>query len=262
MVALAGAAIWALARDDDDTDERRAALTAYIAEVNMAQQELAAELVAVNESYRGLRLEARALPRQLERLDEATATLAALRTRMDEVAPPPDGRRLHDELLSLLDLQAAFGEEVAGLVRYLLVEVDEQRAVAAATGKLTRDLSRATTAAAQLAAFDRYAATLDDAAAGLEDATAPAVIEPSRRRELDRLERLRKLARELGAALEGSETQKVDLLFRRFAQATADTGTTKAERDAVVAFNRRLRAIADQRAAVIEERARLDQETR
>jgi hypothetical protein len=262
VLCLAGAATYAFTREDDDADERRAALTAYVAEVNMAQQELAVELVAVNEAYRGLRLEPRALPRQLERLDDATATLAALRGRVGGLTPPADGRTLHRELLSLLDLQAAFGGDVAGLARYLAVEVEEQRAVARATQALTRDLSDARTAAAQQAAFRRYAGALDDASATLERATAPAVIEPSRLGELDRLERLRTLARELAAALRDAEPREVDLLFRRFAQATADTGTTKAERDAVVAFNRRLREIADQRNAVLEERARLDQAIR
>ena len=264
LAALAAAAVvvYLQGRGDDRADERRAAITSYIAGVNMAQQELAVELVAVNDAYRDLRLEAAALPEQIERLDEAESTLSSLRSRVAQLAPPPDARRLQRELLALLDLQVGFAGEVEALARYLLVEVDERREVASATKSLRTGLTGAETADAQNAAFVRYARALDAAAVTLEEATAPPVLEPSRTGEIARLERLVALSKQLGASLTGPDARRVDELFRRFAQTTADTGTTKAERDAVIAFNRRLRAIADRRAAVTQERARLDRVVR
>lgn len=261
-LAVAGGVVWAKSRGDDDTAERRAAITQYIAGVNMTQQELVVELVAVNDSYRDLRLTPAALPKQIERLERAEATLASLRAEVDRLEPPPEARTLHRELVALLDLQVAFAAEVAGMATYLLAEVAEQRKVAAATRSLSKALTDAGTAEGQKAAFGRYARALEGAVATLEEASAPAVLEPSRTGELARLERLVSLSRKLGASLSGGEARKVDDLFRRFAQTTADTGTTKAERQAVVAFNRRLRAIADQRAKVTQERARLDRAVR
>lgn len=265
MLAVLGTAavvVYLQNRDDDAVAERRAAITSYIARVNMTQQELAAELVAVNDAYRELRLEPAALPRQIERLDEAEATLSSLKARVADVKPPPEARNLHRQLVALLDLQAAFAGEVEALGRYLLVEVDEQRQVAAATKSLRTGLNGAKTAAAQEAVFGRYARSLEAAATTLEETAAPPVLEPSRTGEVARLQRLVELSDELGASLDGADPKRVDELFRRFAQTTADTGTTKAERRAVIAFNRRLRVIADQRAAVTQERARLDRVVR
>lgn len=264
MVALAVAAgvVYLQGREGDDAAERRAAVRSYIARVNMTQQELAVELVSVNEAYGTLKLQPATLPAQIERLDEAEATLAALTARVRALRPPADAATLHRELVALLGLQVEFAAEVTALARYLLVEVSVQRKLAVHTRRLSAALTESETAAGQGAALDRYARALSSVVTALEGATAPPVVEPSRIRELARAKRLVALSGKLGASLTGGEAQQVDRLFRSFAQATADTGTTRAERGAVIAFNRRSRVIADKRAAVNRERARLDRAVR
>jgi hypothetical protein len=248
-----------LARDDDDgTDERRAAVAAYIVEINTTQQALIVQLEQVSRAYRELQLRERAVPGQLERVEAAAETLRGLRTRLAGLAAPPEARALRRGILELVDLQAGLADEVAGMVRYLPVQAAENRKLAAATETLRDALTAAETGPAQRQAFDVFRAALERSARVLEAASAPDVLEPSRTGEVARLERLATLARQIGRALEDAEAEDVDRLFPQFVQTSASTGTTKAERDAVIAFNKSLAAIADKRAAVVQERARVD----
>lgn len=245
-------------RGDDETDERRAAVSAYIVKVNTTQQVLIVELERVSLAYRQLQLKAEDVPGQLAKLEEAEATLRGLRSRLEQVQSPVEARKLRAQLLELVDLQAALAGEVAGMVRYLPLQAAENRKLAAATKTLRDQLAGATTGAAQRDAFETYRTAVLTSVGLLERATAPDVLEPSRTGEIARLERLAGLARQLGRALAEQQAQDVDRLFPRFVQTSASTGTTPAERKAVIAFNRRLRVITEQRTAVTRERAQLD----
>ena len=233
-------------------------MAAYIVEVNTTQQALIVQLEQVSRAYRELQLRERAVPGQLEGVEAAEETLQGLRTRLAGLAAPPEARALRAGILELVDLQAGLAEEVAGMVRYLPVQAAENRKLAAATETLRDALTAAETGAAQRDAFDVFRAALERSARTLERTSAPDVLEPSRTGEVARLGKLATLARRIGQALEDAEAEDVDRLFPQFVQTSASTGTTKAERDAVVAFNKRLGEISDQRAAVVQERARLD----
>ena len=212
----------------------------------------------MSRAYRELQLRERPVPGQLERVEAAEATLRRLRSRLAALAAPPEARALRVGLLELIDLQAELAAEVAGMVRYLPVQAAENRKLAAATETLRDALTDAKTGAAQREAFDVFRAALQRSARTLDEASAPDVLEPSRTGEVARLERLATLSRRIGRALEDAEAEDVDRLFPQFVQTSASTGTTRAERDAVIAFNKKLAAVADQRAEVVRERARID----
>jgi hypothetical protein len=262
LAIAAGAAVVLFARDDDATDERRDAVADYIVKVNTTQQTLIVELERVSLAYRELRLREKADPKQIARVTEAQQTLRGLRSRLAELPVPVEARKLRRAVLELLDLQVELATEVAGMARYIPVQAAEDRKLAAATTTLRDALGDAETGAAQRRAFASYRAALLESVDRLEAATAPAVLEPSRTGEIKRLGRLAALAQQLGDALEDQDAENVDLLFPRFVQTSVSTGTTKAERAAVVAFNRRLGAIGTQRQVVLAERARLDLELR
>ena len=263
MLAIAvGAAVVLLSRDDDASAERRQAVSDYIVQVNTTQQTLIVQLERVSLAYRELRLREKADPKQVARVDEAERTLRDLRARLAGLPTPVEARKLRRVLLALVDLQVQLAGEVAGMARYIPVQAAENRKLAAATGKLRDGLRAAKTGAGQREAFEGYRAVLLASVSRLADAAAPAVLEPSRTGEIERLGRLAALAKQLGAALEDEDAENVDLLFPRFVQTSASTGTTPAERAAVVAFNRRLSAIGKQRQAVVAERTRLDLELR
>ena len=259
MLAIAvGVAVVLLGRDDGKEDERRQAVSDYIIQVNTTQQTLIVELERVSLAYRELRLREKADPKQLARVNEAERILRGLRAKLAGLPTPVEARKLRGTILGLVDLQVELADEVAGMARYIPVQAAENRKLAAATTRLRKELADAKTGPAQRDAFDTYRSALLAAVRKLEAADAPAVLEPSRTGEIDRLGKLAALARQLGAALGDQDAKSVDELFPRFVQTSASTGTTPAERAAVVAFNRRLAAIGKQRQKVVAERTRLD----
>ena len=260
---MAGAAV-VLLRDsgDDETQARRDAVAAYIIEVNQTQQRLIVELEQVSRAYRELDLKGDPTPAELEQVDHVERTLKQLRSRFNALEVPVEARTLHKELLHLVDLQAAFAHELAAMVRFLPIQAREQRTLIAATAKLRGALVKDATVATQRAAFDEYRATLGAVVRRLEEAQAPPVLEPARTGEIARLTRLGSLAKELADALGEQDAAKIDRLSRQFVQASGTTGATRAERNAVIAFNRRLAAIGKQRTVVNAERNRIDLELR
>jgi len=259
LACAALAAVLLLGRDgDDETDERRAAVSTYIVQVNTTQQALIVELERVSTTYRQLQLKPDEDPRQLQRVEGAARTLRRLRSRLAELVAPTEVRTLRSRLLRLVDLQIALADEVAGMVRYLPVQAREARSVAAATKRLRDDLGDATTVEAQRRVFVAFEEGVRPSVARLRSATTPAIFEPSRKGEVTRLTGLLLLSRQVRVALEKQDAKEIDRLFARFVQTSASVGTTKAERDAVIAFNKRLSAISKARSAVAAERARLD----
>ena len=249
-------------RGGDETAQRREAVSAYIVEVNQTQQTLIIELERVSQAYRQLQLKPDAVPGQLQKVERAEGTLRKLRARLAALTAPPEARKLRARLLRLVDLQASLAHEVAGMVRYLPTQAGETRRVTAATRRLRDGLAEAKTVDAQREVFLAYEDAIGPSVRRLRSVDAPAVFEPSRTGEIARLSRLLSLSKQVRSALEAQEADEIDRLFARFVQTSASVGTTKPERRAVIAFNKRLAGIAEQRAAVAAERSRLDLDLR
>lgn len=245
-------------RGDDDTEERRAAVSAFIAEVNMTQQVLVVELERVSQVYRRLQLKPDAVPGQLQNVEGAEQTLGKLRARLAGVRAPSEARKLRSGILRLVDLQRALAREVAGMVRYLPAQTREARRVTAATRRLRDDLGDSTSVDAQREVFATFEEAVRAARRNLRATRAPAVFEPARTGEVARLTQLLALSERVRRALQEQDETEIDRLFARFVQVSASVGTTRAERQAVVAFNNRLKSIGDQRTTVAAERRRLD----
>jgi hypothetical protein len=259
LAGLVSASAVVFLRDDDEEGAaRRDAVEAYISEINKTEQELIGELDQVNRAYGGLRLSVRRDPQTLARLEGAERTLRTLHARLVRLPAPADARRLRAELLRLVRLQIDLAAEVAGMAQYIPVQAAHNRAVAAATEAMRTRLGAAESTPEQRGALAGYEQALRRAVAGLEAAEAPRVLEPARTRELARLRELGDLSHRLTAALAAQRAADVDRLLRRFLVVNASTGTTRAERDAVVAYNRRVAEISKQQKAVSLERVRLD----
>jgi hypothetical protein len=259
-LALAAGIAVVLLRDggDADTQARRDAVAAYIVEVNQTQQTLIIELERVSRAYRELDLKGDPTPAELNQVDHVERTLKQLRSRFTSLHVPVEARKLHLELLQLVDLQAAFAHEMAAMVRFLPMQAREHRKLAGATAKLRGALVKKATASTQRTAFEEYRATLGAVVLRLEQAEAPPVLEPARTGDIARLTRLGSLAEEIADALGKQQADRIDRLSRQFVQTSGTTGATRAERNAVIAFNRRLAEIGKQRAAVNAERNRVD----
>jgi len=122
---------------DDHTAERRDAVSAYIVKVNTTQQTLIVELERVSTAYRKLELKGDPTPAELARVDGVERTLTKLRSRFAALNVPVEARKLHAELLQVVDLQTALAREMAGMVRYLPFQARENRKLVAATPRAT-----------------------------------------------------------------------------------------------------------------------------
>jgi hypothetical protein len=254
--ALLLAALGAEALLRDGGDDERAEVADYIVGVNRIQGGMAGELTRVNRAYASFR--AAPSKRQIAELREAEQTLAVVAQQIRALHVPEDAARLHKELLRLLALQADFARELTQLAEYLPRLSDAQRELAPAGARVQRELAAATTPAGQARAFGRYAAKLDQVAKSLERLSAPPVLEPARRAEIARLRELAKLSARLRTAIDEQQAAEVRRLSADISRVAAVRGATRAERDAVIAYNDRLKAIGAQRRAVERERTRLD----
>jgi hypothetical protein len=181
-----------------------------------------------------------------------------MRSRLAALPAPAEAEALRAQLLRLVDLQVALAREVTGIVRYLPAQAAAGRELVQVTARLRRALVASTTPAAQRAAFERYRSELGTVAAGLERAAAPTVLAPARAAELARLRALGTRAGEIAAALERQRPDELRAALAAFVRESSSTGTPAAQRQAVLAFNRRSRAIGKQAGAVAAERTRLD----
>ena len=129
------------------------------------------------------------------------------------------------------------------MVRYIPVQAAENRKLAAVTKNLQSGLRDAETGGAQREALETYRAALLTSVGVLERSPAPEVLEPSRTGGIARLQSLARLARQLGRALADPAGRGRRPPLPRFVQMNASTGTTPAERRAVIAFNSRLRRL-------------------
>jgi hypothetical protein len=239
-------------------DDRRDAAAQYILQVNQVQQGMGAALVQVNRAYAGLRLGRNGGPGQLARLEQAEATMRLLGQQVGALRPPADAAAVHGELERLMRMQIALAHELTELGRYVTRLADAERPLAVAGARLRRELAAEPTPEAQARAFGRYGVTLRAVAGDMESLSAPPVLEPARLAEAARLRRIARLTGELRAALTDQRAQSVARLTQELAEETAVAGASRAERAAVAAYRRRLRAIEQQRVAVERARDRLD----
>ena len=250
LAALLLAAMGATALAQRNGDDERDRVARYIESVNRIQGGLGGELVRINRTYARFRTERGALATQASDLRRAEQTLELLEQQLGALSVPEPAERLQSELLRLVSMQIDFAHELTLMGTYLPRLAEAQEELAPAGEKVRRELAAAKTPAAQARAFGLYSAALARVAEALETLTAPPVLEPARTAEIRRLRGLSRLSDELRTAIDEQRAADIERLARGIARATATAGATRAERDAIIAFNARLRAIRGQRALV------------
>lgn len=238
----------------------REAVAAYITDVNRIEVGLAAELRKVDNRYRKFGGNAARLERQAPELARAERTIRDLRRRLSALRPPPDAEPLHALIQKLLALELAFAGEVTDLASYLPRLAREQAPLAAGVAKLRRGVTGAKTAPDQARAFADYARATRAVADRMARASAPPQFVATRRAEVARLRRLADVSIRIESALEDGRTDDAVRLFASFARIAAASEVAKAEREAALAYNRRLKSIRRIARAIQSERARLDRE--
>jgi hypothetical protein len=254
--------VLALVTAERGGDERRTAVSRYIHDLNALQVHRAVDGTAIASAYATLELNPEALEEAEPRLVRAERGLEELRTRVGALEPPPEAADLHREVLRLLELETGLAGEVTAIARYLPRLAEVEADLRAATEALGAALERADALSQQQRAFGRYATALDGIAERLESLTAPEVLEASRSGDAERLRTLADLAGRLRAAIGRSDETAVARLYAQLSREASRSGATRAERRAVLAYNDRLRELAEQGRTVELERARLDAEIR
>ena len=244
----------------DRGNGKREAVAAYIEQANAAQRGLLTRLGAVNTAYAKLRLDPKAAAAQAPVLAGAERTIAEALSDVVVLEPPPEARVLHQRLVRLLTLEDAFARDVTDLARRLSLVTSAQRELSVATSDLSRELRDSSSAAVQAQAFDRYSARLAAAGGRLSDRSAPVLLAAAKREDVERLSRLATVADGLGAAIRSGRAARVTTLLGQLEREVRTAASASGGRLLATAYNRRVRAIAAQRAAVDAELRRLDRD--
>jgi hypothetical protein len=237
-----------------DKGGRRKAVDDYIQQANDLQSRYARSITRANRAYRSFSA-GRPSPAELKRLGEAQSSILALRVQLQQLHPPADARKLHNDLLAFVHLEQGIALEVTEFEQF----VPQVGRVLADLGTLNTafrlNFARATTAADQQRVFGDYASALGKTAARLERLGAPPALAPWQQAEVARLRKTAAAAVGLRAALIARDRAGVQRQVAAFSSAASETrAENEAQRVAIKAYNRRLTNIA--RAAAKIERDR------
>jgi hypothetical protein len=189
--------------------------------------------------------------------DDLRRTAAKVRA----IEPPRDARRLHGDVVRLLELQANVTRELVLAARYVPRFRSALEPLGDATTRLGTDLKAAGQTRASIAAFAAYRTSLSAILRELEPLTPPEALRPSLVGQRRALARSVALCSEVEDALRRGDVSGVGEALR--ALASLSTGpqavrTRNAEIAAAKAYNKRLTTIGKLARKVERERVALD----
>jgi hypothetical protein len=246
-----------LYRDGGSHDE----VSAYIDEVNAAQQEFSVQYGNIDRTFREFRLSSNAAEEDLPKLEEAAKTLTALRLRVERIDAPEQAETLRSRLLMLFRQQEAVANELVDVATYLPKLRQAEAPLASASRRLRAALGSSPSTEAQGEAVKRYAAELRAVAGSLDKVAAPPLLEPSRRAYVLQLRAYASSSEALQRGIRDRDQAAVDRAVRRLQLAAeAPPGTFRAQRAAILAYNERVKRINTLSLALERERQRLERE--
>lgn len=255
LVAAAAAVLLAGCADDDParTDVER-----YVTDANALQQRSAPEFERANEVYSALAkgdLPGRTAGARALAAEQA---LRDARARLGRLRPPAPATALHDRLLRVFDLNAAFAAETTSLARYVPAARRELAPVRRISRQLRTRLRGAAEPDAQAEALRRYAEAISRRTRAMGRLQPPPVLADNHRLELERLRDSERLARRLRTATAARDAPRVARLLIEFRKAADGGGDPKLARRAVRAYEDRRRAVTDAVGELRREQARVE----
>lgn len=239
--------------------DRRHDVNHYIARVNDVEHGTLTSWNETRNTYSGL-ARGKITAAQLRRFAKVSATIRLMRARVARMPPPNDAKRLRALLLRLLDLDAAFADEVNRFAHYVRAVQPLQARVGRDTLGLRRALHQSRTTRAQREALDRYAVALITLRSQLLRLQPPAALAPWHGEQTRRVAALRHGALELARGLGGRDRAAMRRGLTELTNAASAAPVTVADRAAIVAFDRRLGRLRVAASAVSREEARLTRE--
>ena len=219
--------------------DESSALEDYTVQVNETLDDSRPALARAEFAFRRYSRFGRIGDADVRRLRSAASELRAAHTRIELVDPPPEARRLHADILQLLELDANFALELSLMATYVPRAARALATTQGVANDFRTRLAAGKTAAAQARALRGYAAALADIAARLRRLVAPPVLQPWHRERLQQLSRTSRLSRELASALAGGNRAEL-IAAAEALQRPGPSSLAAAQRRATAAFNRRL----------------------
>jgi hypothetical protein len=220
-------------------DSRRDAVERYIETVNRTQAELAP---AIRDAQQALRAFAagRVTKATAGRLQGGSATMQATRASLALVEAPPEARRLHADLIRLVELQAGLALELSLAADYVTEIGPAIRPAQLASSDLSRGLRSAKSGEEQAAALREFAAAVASSVARVDLLAPPPALLPWHDDQRARLAKSRRDALALASGIEQRNTRAVERALKAFTGRRPEAPARKAQTRAVQAFNKRL----------------------
>ena len=271
---------------------RKRALVAYIKNVDAVETRMTYSLTKVLAAYRAFAQEKTVTAKTQKQLAQAETTLASLRRQIAAVPAPADAAKLRADVVKLVADETSVTHEVSLLAGFSPAFAASLNQLHTAAAALSVALSAIPTpashairgtksqvakaqaaftnasdqaAAAQAQAIGQYDAIVQQALGRLRRLSAPRVLAPSLRSEIDGLVATRRAGERLAAALRNKDRSHVSELARAFTVATRSSETVTAQKGeirAVKTYNSRVRGLQADAAVVQRELARLQQTVR
>jgi hypothetical protein len=236
-------------------------VSGYIRDVNEAQATFALRYGSINRAYERFRLSPAAVESQLPGLRRAARAMTTIRRSVAEIEAPEPAAELRRRLIAFLAMQEAVGYELVAVAEYLPRLETAERPIARANARLASALQGARTIEAQGDAVGRYARELTAVAELLSAIEPPALLAPSHDAYVTQLRRYAGSSAALERAVASGDRDAIAEATVQLREASeAPTGTARAQKRAIEAYNKRVERIKELGLAVEEERQRLDRE--
>jgi hypothetical protein len=221
-------------------DDRRDAVESYIESVNRAQAKLKPAFTDAQVALRAF-ASGRVTERTVERLRGGSATMRATEASLELIQPPPEAKKLHADLLRLVDLQSGLALELSLAADYVLQLGPAAAPAQGAASKLSGELRAANTSKEQVEALREFAASVDLALTRIDALAPPPAMVPWHDDQRARLAKSQHDAVALADAIEQKDAPAVEEALKAFTTPASNTVSRKAQAAAIRAFNKRLR---------------------
>jgi hypothetical protein len=244
---------------DDGNEESREAVADYIRAANTTQQRFAVVYAEADEALREFGQKGAMGKRTSDELGDAVAAMRDVRASLADLEPPAEARKLHAELLQLLDLQTGLTRDLSELARYLPNAADALRSAEVARTKLQKTLEASDTVPAQAAAARAYGKAVDRSVEDLREVNPPGMLSAWHEGQVDLLRTSAQLGNGLAAGLESGNRAQIERVLRRFQSASRDAAAVaRAQLLAVRSFNDRVKKQRALVRRIVQEQRRLD----
>jgi hypothetical protein len=238
-------------------DKRRNAVNDYLNRVDQIQTRFAPSFQLANEAYRDF-ARGKGGKKQLARLRGAEIAIVGAREALQQLQPPADARKLHQQLVRLYDLDAALGLEAITLQQFLPQVRQVLRDLARVNKSYRTSLAKTSTAGEQATALDSYANAVEKVVKQFETMAPPPALQPWRASQTTRLQQIADTGHQLAAALRAGDRNAVTGLIKRFRFLLShQPNVSQAQHDAVKAYDNRLVGITRLQGKIQAEHQRL-----